>query len=313
MAGKVITNKKVVFVVGPTAVGKTHYGICIARRFGGEVVSADSMQIYKGFEIGTGAATKDEMGHIKHHMIGNIDPLEQYSVAQYQKDAKTIIKSLLSRKTLPVVVGGTGLYINSLTHDLDFSSPGGTPEIRQKLSAEYDKLGAQYMYEQLTKLNPAVAKNVHPNDKRRVIRNLEVIRSREKRITHNFNRFNPDYECIIVGLMLERATLKKRISLRVDQMIEEGLEEEVLGLVKKYGPNEPCFQAIGYKEFIPYFLGQQYLDTTIAQIKQRTAQYAKRQMTWFKRDNRIKWFNVANRYALQDAIAYVKSRFITSL
>ena len=166
--GFAISNK-VIFVVGPTAVGKTRVGIGVAKKFDGEVISADSMQIYKGFRIGTSAPTEEEMGGVVHHMIGTVDPSQAYNVAAYQKEAKKIISSVIASGKVPVVVGGTGLYINSLTHDLDFSTSEGNETLRKKLSERYDKYGAKYMFEVLKKHDPAAAARVHANDKKRIV------------------------------------------------------------------------------------------------------------------------------------------------
>lgn len=281
---------KVIVVVGPTATGKTAVSVELAKRLDGEVISADSMQIYKELRIGTARPDGEEMCGIPHHMMGVVSPDESYSVAQYKYDATEHIESILSRGKLPIVVGGTGLYIGALTCDLDFTGVQADEEYRQELSKLYDEKGGEYVHRILAAQDPEAALRIHMNDKKRLIRRLEINRLG---ITDKFSMvtYSTKYDFCMIGITKDRPVLYSDIETRVDKMFNMGLEEEVSAIYEKYGKIS-AFSAIGYKEFLPYFNGEQSIDDVRADIKQSTRRFAKRQLTWFRRDERIQWYNV---------------------
>lgn len=279
----------VICIVGPTASGKTKLSIELAKKIHGEIISADSMQIYRYMDVGTAKPTCEEMQEIKHHMIDLIDPDQNFSVAQYQNQARVIIDDCLQRAVYPIVVGGSGLYINALTYDLDFFEVSGSKN-REALEKEYDQYGALYMHEKLKRLDLKAAKRIHPNDKKRIIRRLEILESGKGETHYQFEKPNCMYQYILVGITKNREKLYEDINHRVDEMRHQGLEEEVRKIYDQYGIESTAFQAIGYKEFIPYFEGRASVEEVYNAIKQNTRRFAKRQFTWFKRDPRIQWF-----------------------
>ena len=298
--------RRVIVVLGPTATGKSKVAIELAKHYNGEIISADSMQIYDKMRIGTARLTEDEMCGIPHHMLAIVEPGTTYTVAEYQTEVKKIIRQIMSRRHTPIIAGGTGLYINAITHDLDFSDTPGNPKLRQQLSDEYDEKGAEKMHEKLRALDPCAANRIHPNDKKRLIRQLEVLQNRKKRIDYNFNRYCKEFDCILIGLTLDRNTLYAHINSRVDRMFEDGLEAEARSIYDEYGSDNTAFLAIGYKEFLPYFNGEQSLEETKELIKQRTRNYAKRQETWFKRDDRIRWFKANEKNITEDIENFIE-------
>ena len=283
-------KKTVLIVIGPTASGKTSCSIELAKRLNGEIVSADSMQIYKDMYIGTAAPTAEEKQGILHHLLGFVSPDEEYNVAKYQKDAFKVIDDILKRGKVPIVTGGTGLYINSLTYDLDFTQTKGNDDIRKQIGDEYDSDPVK-IYNEILNNDPAAKDRIHINDKKRVVRRVEIIRSNGVG-EYNFFKYNDRYDFKLIGLLKERTKLYNDINRRVDIMMDMGLEKEVKYVYDKYGKDITAFLAIGYKEFLPYFEGSAPLEDVIYKIKQNTRHYAKRQLTWFKRDNRIHWYNV---------------------
>jgi tRNA dimethylallyltransferase len=283
-------KKQVIAVVGPTASGKTALSIFLAQKMNGEVISADSMQVYRGMDIGTAKPSLKERMGISHHMLDIVNPDEEYSVALFQKQAKNCIEDILHRGKLPIIVGGTGLYINALTHDLDFTQTPHHPHLRERLN----KIPAQQLYMKLCSLDLTTAARIHPNNKKRIIRAIEIIKgSQSQRRIYDFDRQNNFYDYRIIGLSCERERLYQRINHRTDVMIERGLLQEAENLLQRYGGQLISMQAIGYKEWIPYFAGTVDLKHTIEKIKQNTRRYAKRQLTWFRRDDRIRWYDTA--------------------
>ncbi len=284
-------NREVLVIVGPTAAGKSAVAVEAARLLGGEIVSCDSMQIYKDMRIGTAVPDEDERGGVPHHMLEVISPAEPYSVAMYQKDAFSAIEDILSRGKLPIVVGGTGLYVNSLTYRLDFTRTCADEEMRARLSGEYDA-DPDGVYNRLLQAEPDCSERIHKNDKKRIIRRLEII-EQGGTDKYDFMQENDDYNFYIAGITKERSVLYKDIERRVDVMLSRGLADEVRRIYNEYGKDITAFSAIGYKEFLPYFKGLQSLEETVADIKKNTRHFAKRQMTWFKRDKRVIWYDIA--------------------
>ena len=286
-------------IVGPTATGKSAVGVELAKRIGGEIISADSMQIYKGMNIGTAKITLDEMDGVAHYLTDIVEPSEPFSVAQYQKLARQIIDELAMNGKIPVLVGGTGLYIRSVIDKLNFPSGDISSKIRRKLEMRAQEESPAALYEELIKKDPAAAEIVHPNNVRRIIRALEVIELTGR----PFSEFHREwktreslYDLEMFGLTMDREKLHERINRRVDSMFKAGLLDEVEGLVAQgYESFLTSQQAIGYKELIGFLKGEISLEEAIETIKTRTRQYAKRQLTWFRADPRVKWIDITGK------------------
>ncbi len=290
-------KKRVVCIVGPTASGKTALSVSLAAHFGGEVVSCDSMQIYREMDIGTAKPTRDEMREVPHHMLSVVDPSETYSAARYVKEAGEITDDILSRGKLPVIVGGTGLYVDCLVNGTDFAEYDGDTECRRELFDLYEKHGAAYMHSMLRKVDPERAAQIHENNVKRVIRALEVYNMSGKTISAHDEESKKRplrYDAVYIGLMYEnRELLYDRINRRVDEMMEAGLETEVRKLLSSgISSDTTAMQAIGYKELVSYFEGKCTMDAAVENIKQASRRYAKRQMTWFRRNKSINWIAV---------------------
>ena len=285
---------KVVCIVGPTGCGKTGLGVALAERLGGEVVSCDSMQLYRGMVIGTAAPTEAETRGVPHHMVGVIDPREDYSVARYAADAAECVDGILARGKLPILVGGTGLYLDALLRGHGYA-PGTTGgETRRLLERRWDNEGGEALFAELRSIDPESAAVLHPNDKKRVIRALEVYRETGKTMSrHNADTrlVPPRYEPVYLGLAYaDREEMKRIIDLRVDRMVAQGLFDEVRALVESGVPRTAtAMQAIGYKECLGCLAGECTQDEAVAEIKLRSRQYAKRQLTWFRRNPAVKW------------------------
>ncbi|SHE31369.1 tRNA dimethylallyltransferase [Tissierella praeacuta DSM 18095] len=296
-------------LIGPTAIGKTALSVELAKRINGEIISADSMQIYKYMNIGSAKITKEEMENIPHHLIDIIFPNEDFTVADFKNNAVKLIKDINSRGKLPIVAGGTGLYINSLVYNLNFTQVAPNEEIRVKLESLGDKHGNEYLHQELEKIDIKSAEKISVNDRKRIIRAIEIFEITGKPMSeHNKNFRVPveDYNLVMIGLNMDRKELYNRINLRVDIMIEEGLVEEVNNLLKMgYNKELVSMQGIGYKEIIMYLEGNISLEKSVELIKQGSRNYAKRQLTWFRRDNRIKWMNVDKFSNLDDLSQYI--------
>ncbi len=285
---------KIVCVAGPTACGKTTLGVLLAQRYGGEVVSADSMQIYRGMTIGTAAPTAAEMDGVPHHMIAVADPSEQWSAARYVQAAVPVVEDILARGRLPIVVGGTGLWAEALVRGVDFApgQSGGT--VRAELEEQLRREGIAPLLAELAQVDPASAARLHPADEKRILRALEVYRETGTTITaHNAatRARPPRYDAVWIGLQFaDRADMKALIDRRVDAMVREGLLEEVRQLLSSGLPrNATALQAIGYKEFLAVADGAATEAQAIEEVKLRTRQYAKRQLTWLRRNPDIHW------------------------
>ena len=287
----------VIVVCGPTASGKTAVGVELALRLGGEVVSADSMQIYKGLAISTAKPSFEEMKGVPHYLMDFLTPDEPFSVADYVKMARECISDIRSRGKLPIIVGGTGLYINSLIDNISFDHIVSDDSLRKELEEEAVKMGKEHMHEKLRSLDPQAAESIHPNNVIRVIRAIEMclLSGRTGSENREESRKNESpYEPCMIGLTcFDRQVLYDRINRRVDKMFEDGLEAEVRAVYEKY-KLRTAFNAIGFKEMIPYFEGECSLEEAADKIKQESRHYAKRQLTWFRRDVRITWVDTAN-------------------
>ena len=285
---------KILVVCGPTAVGKTRLGIELAGEYGGEIVSADSMQIYRRMDIGTAKATPAERAAVPHHMLDVAEPQENWSVARYVAEASRCCDDILARGKLPILVGGTGLYIDSLIAGRDFAENDGDAKLREQLNARFDALGAEAMWEKLKTVDPARAEKLAPSDRRRIVRALEVWTLTGKTITEHdeeTRRLPPRYEAgRIVLTYADRAALYARIDRRVDEMAEEGLFEEVEALLRSGVPADcTAMQAIGYKEAARALRGEISRSDALDLIKQASRRYAKRQLTWFRRAEGALW------------------------
>ena len=306
-------SKKIVVICGPTASGKTALSIALAKAFDGEVVSADSMQIYRRMDIGTAKPTKQEMDGVPHHMLDVAEPGEAYSVSRYVEEATACVEDILARGKLPIVCGGTGLYIDGLIRGTDYQPAGTDNGIREQLEGEWEAQGAEQMMARLSAVDPDSAARLHLSDKRRILRALEVYLATGETITaHNARTkaIPPRYEAVMIGLNTEpRQILYDRIDRRVGVMLEQGLLQEVQSLLEDGLLEGTAAQAIGYKELLAYFRGEMTLETAADLIRQKSRNYAKRQLTWFRRDERVKWivYNApeAAQAVLQEATNYL--------
>lgn len=285
---------KILVIVGPTASGKTRMAVELAQRHNGEVISADSMQIYRTMDIGTAKPTKEEMGGVPHHMIDVADPEEDFSVARYVEMAAQCVDDVLARGKLPIVAGGTGLYIDSLLSGRTFAPFSPDSALRGELERELEEKGGQAMLEALAQVDPEAAQRLHPNDHKRIVRALEVYRSTGKTITqHNreTQAIPPRYNALTIGLAFQdRQAMWRRIDQRVDEMVAAGLEDEVRRLLTSgISPKCTAMQAIGYKEFTQALSGEMTWQEAADVVKLRSRQYAKRQLTWFGRNPNTRW------------------------
>lgn len=310
---------KIVVIAGPTASGKTATGVALCQQFNGEVVSADSMQIYRRMTIGTAKPTPEEMQGVRHHMIDVAEPEENWSVARYVEAAAACVEDILARGKLPVIVGGTGLYIDSLLSGRTFAGGPVNEALRQELSERYDEIGADGLLGELRKVDPARAAKLHPGDKKRIVRALEVFILTGKTITQHdaeTKAIPPRWEAAKIALDFEnRQDLYDRIDRRVDDMFARGLMDEVRALLDS-GVPESCtaMQAIGYKEAVAALRGECSEAEARARIQQESRRYAKRQLTWFRRDKEIEWHRFGAKpnldEALQHSTAFLRSRGI---
>ena len=284
-----MSGKNVLVIAGPTASGKTALSLRLAKERNGEIVSADSMQIYRGMDIGTAKATPAEQAEVPHHMLDILEPGENYSVSRYVRDAAAVCEDLFRRNRQPIVVGGTGLYIDALIAGQSFAEkPEGERGLREALSEDYDRLGAEAMLNRLRTVDPERAAKLAPSDRRRIIRALEVYQATGKTISEHDRESRlrkPAYDSLYVVLdFADRSALYDRIEQRADRMCRDGLFEETARLLEKDIPEEStCMQAIGYRQAALYLKGELDREEAVALIRQATRRYAKRQMTWFRR------------------------------
>ena len=296
-------KKKILVIGGPTAVGKTELSIELAKRLNGEIISADSMQIYKYMDIGSAKVSKEEMNGVVHHLIDVVDPSENFSVADYKEQGEKAIKEIISRGKLPIIVGGTGLYINSLTCNMNFTEAEKDEEYRKDLDKLANEHGNNYIHEMLKDIDPISYKEIHANNRKRVIRALEVYKLTGKPFS-SYNAgedfYKSEYDVHYYVLTMDREKLYERINLRVDIMMEKGLLEECIKLKEMgYTSSMQSMQGIGYKEILYYLEGDVKLQEAINMIKQGSRNYAKRQLTWFRRDPRVTFLD-------KDKLSYVE-------
>lgn len=282
----------VIVVVGPTASGKTELAVELAKRVDGEIISFDSMQIYKGMSIASAAPDMEERQGIRHHLLEFLEPDQNYSVADFVKAAEECVNDIISRNKRVIIAGGTGLYVNSFIDNIIFTESDTNFELRQKLNAQYDELGGEAMLQKLSEFDPQSADRIHPNNKKRVIRAFEIYLSLGSTMTKQLedSRKNESpYLPFIIGISFEdREKLYERINLRVDKMMEKGLIREAKESFEHKKGNT-AVQAIGHKELFPYFKGEASVFEVTELLKAATRRYAKRQLTWFRRDQRINW------------------------
>lgn len=285
---------KVIVIVGPTASGKTALSIELAKRIDGQIISADSMQIYKYMDIGTAKPTKEEKQGIKHYLMDFLEPNVRFSVAKYKELAEEAIEEILKNNKTPIIVGGTGLYINSLVDGIKFSNIKTDLEYREFLKQRAEKEGLEVLYNEVKQIDPIAAEKISVNDFKRISRVLEIYKATGKNITYQNEMSRAEevkYDYIMFGISLDRQYLYDRINKRVDIMVENGLVQEVEEILSMYDEFPTAMQALGYKEVIPYLNGEVSKQDMIDKIKMESRRYAKRQLTWFRRDTRINWLN----------------------
>lgn len=292
-----MNKEKVVVICGPTASGKTALSIELAKKIGGEVVSCDSMQIYKDMDIGTAKPTIEEMQGIKHYMIDILSPDERYSVADYKVQAKKAIREIIEKGKTPIVVGGTGLYVDSLIYEIEYPNIQFDEKYRAKLEKQVEGKGLEELYKKAEKIDPEAIQKISKNDKKRILRILEIYHATGKNKTEQEKKSRekePEFDYLVYGLNMPREKLYKKIDLRVDVMIKQGLIEEVKKVYKKYRKFPTAMQGLGYKEVVEYLNNNLTKEEMIDKIKQETRRYAKRQMTWFRKNKQTIWLDTEN-------------------
>ena len=284
-------KERLVVILGPTATGKSYCGIELAKRFRGEIISGDSMLVYRKMNIGTAKPSEEELHTVPHHLVNILPPDASYSVADFQQQATELVHQIAQRGNLPILVGGTGLYIKALLEDDRFSSVEGNPELRQRLETYAREQGTAKLFDWLRKEDPTAAARLHPNDVRRVVRALETALSGDR--VSQEKQHELKYDATVFGLFMDRDFLYERINLRVDRMLEAGLEEEVRTLLKA-GIPAGCLsmKSLGYRQMAEYLAGQCDFSTAVDNIKKGTRHFAKRQITWYKKMPYIHWFPV---------------------
>lgn len=293
---------KILVIAGPTAVGKTAFAIHAASAFNGEIISCDSMQIYRGMDIGTAKPSKEELERTPHHLIDIADPSDEFSAARFSDMAQMAIEDVSNRGRLPIICGGTGLYLDGILYEMDYGNSPSDPDIRRELEEIYEKSGPLPLHEELKKRDPVAAEAIHPNNVKRMIRALERLRLGEKSLKpFSSERIRKEgLDPLLIGLTRPREELYERIDLRVDKMMEEGLEEEVKRLSESGLTLEnTSMLGIGYKEIYQYLQGGSTIDEAVKKIKTGTRHYAKRQFTWFRRYDTMKWIDIS-RYGTEE-------------
>jgi len=283
---------KIIVICGPTASGKTALSIELAKKINGEIISSDSMQIYKNMDIGTAKPSKEEMQGIPHHLLDFVEPNQRYSVAEFKKDAETAIEEILAKGKTPIIVGGTGLYVDSLIYGIEYQDIELDEKYRQELEYRVEKEGLAPIYEEAKKIDSQAMEKISPNDKKRILRVLEIYKATGKNKTEQeaeSRKKGVKYDYIVFAINWEREQLYERINKRVDIMIEQGLIEEVKQLLEKYDEFPTAMQGLGYKEVVEYLQGTTSKEEMIEKIKMETRRYAKRQITWFKKNKQTIW------------------------
>lgn len=310
-----VKKKKIIIIVGPTAVGKTSLSLLLAKAVNGEIISGDSMQIYRNLTIGTAKVSKEEQQEIPHYLIDEVDVETSYAVSDFQKRARFLIEEISARGKVPIIVGGTGLYIESLLYDVTFGGSGeNDPAFREAQEAIAIEKGNHYLWEQLIKVDASAAENIHFNNRRRVIRALEVYHvTGQPFSSYQSERKEKEllYDAKIIGLTTDREELYQRINLRVDQMFEKGLIQEADWLYQRQLPDAQASRGIGYKELVPYFEKKATLQEAKEAIQQNSRRYAKRQLTWFKnRLENVVWFDLLASPEKEEHIKKEVKRFL---
>lgn len=287
-----MNKPKVIVICGPTASGKTVLSIQLAQKINGEIISSDSMQIYKDMNIGTAKPDKQEMQGIKHYLLDFVEPNQRYSVADYKKDAENAIEDILQKGKVPIIVGGTGLYVDSLIYGIEYPNIEFDENYRKKLEKRAEKEGLEKLYEEARKIDPQAMEKISRNDQKRILRVLEIYNATgktktEQEIESRKNEVKYDYR--VFAINMDREKLYDRINKRVDIMIQKGLIEEVENLLKKYNEFPTAMQGLGYKEVVEYIQGKVLKEDMIENIKRESRRYAKRQITWFKKNKQTIW------------------------
>ncbi|MDQ1909282.1 tRNA (adenosine(37)-N6)-dimethylallyltransferase MiaA [Paenibacillus sp. GD4] len=297
-AGPQGQNKpRLLVLVGPTAVGKTKLSLALAKDLQAEIISGDSMQVYRGMDIGTAKASPEELATVPHHLIDIHDPDHPFSVAEFQERARALIEEIHHRGRLPFIVGGTGLYVESVCYNFQFSEAGSDEAYRAAQEAYATEHGDEALHERLQEVDPETASRLHPNDRRRIIRALEIFHLTGERLSDRLRvqKKESPYELCIVGLTMDRALLYKRIEERIDLMLEQGLVDEVRRLLEQgYGKELISMQGLGYKEIITYLEGRCTLEEAVELLKRDTRRFAKRQLSWFRHMKDIYWVDVSD-------------------
>ena len=294
---------KVIAIVGPTAVGKTALSLEIAEKFSAEIINADAMQIYKGMDIGTAKLPLSQRRGIVHHQIDVLDPIDEANVSQYQKQTREIINDLLNRKVQPMLVGGSGLYVNSVLEDLEF--PGTNLEVRAKYEEILDEQGVEVLYEMLRKIDPTAAQNILPNNARKIVRALEVNEITGKAFNAKLPEPSPIFSDVRIALDMPRDLLDKRISDRVHQMFEDGFVDEVKSLEKNLRLGKTAFRALGYSQVLSLLAGEITEDEAITLTINATKKFARRQLSWFRRDPLIHWLDATSPDLFEESLRLI--------
>lgn len=300
-----MNKPKVIVICGPTASGKTALSIQLAKQINGEIISSDSMQIYKEMNIGTAKPTIEEMDGIKHYLIDFVEPNQRYSVAEFKKDAEKAIEEILAKGKTPIVVGGTGLYVDSLIYGIEYQDIELDQKYRQELEERAEKEGLEKLYEEAQKIDSQAMEKISPNDKKRILRVLEIFKATGKNKTEQeieSRKKGVKYDYKVFAINWDREILYERINKRVDIMIEQGLIQEVELLLKKYDKFPTAMQGLGYKEIVEYLEGETSKEEMIEKIKMETRRYAKRQITWFKKNKQTIWIGAKDLQKILDEI-----------
>ncbi|MED0983360.1 tRNA (adenosine(37)-N6)-dimethylallyltransferase MiaA [Bacillus paramycoides] len=305
-----VQREKVAVIIGPTAVGKTKLSIDLAKALNGEIISGDSMQIYRTMDIGTAKVTTDEMDGIPHYMIDIKNPEDSFSVAEFQERVRKYIREITERGKLPIIVGGTGLYIQSVLFDYQFTDEAGDAIYREQMGKLALERGVEYVHKKLQEVDPESAERIHANNVRRVIRALEIFHTTGEKMSNQLEKQENEllYDVSLIGLTMDREMLYDRINLRVDLMVEQGLLEEVKGLHERGVRECQSIQAIGYKEIYDYFENRVSLEEAVSQLKTNSRRYAKRQLTWFRNKMDVAWFDVTDGEKTSEILRYIEGK-----
>ncbi|PEI65712.1 tRNA (adenosine(37)-N6)-dimethylallyltransferase MiaA [Bacillus wiedmannii] len=305
-----VQREKVAVIIGPTAVGKTKLSIDLAKALNGEIISGDSMQIYRTMDIGTAKVTKEEMDGIPHYMVDIKNPEDSFSVAEFQERVRKHIREITERGKLPIIVGGTGLYIQSVLFDYQFTDDAGDTIYREQMEKLALERGVEYVHKKLQEVDPESAERIHANNVRRVIRALEIFHTTGEKMSEQLEKQENEllYDVSLIGLTMDREMLYDRINLRVDIMMDQGLLEEVEGLYNRGIRDCQSIQAIGYKEIYDYFEDRVSLEEAVSQLKTNSRRYAKRQLTWFRNKMDVTWFDVTGGEKMSEILRYIEGK-----